>query len=151
MANGWSGWIVVDLARGRPVRLDRALGEEYFAATEPTGEPVTDKIADVGDDFDLTRDFRVRRSELDLNGHANHTVYFDWALETVPDDLATTHRPVGFDAEYLHSAMRGDVRCLGKKIADISPAPTTYAHSIVIPDSGALAAKLETIWVPIGA
>lgn len=147
-ASGWSGWIVVDLERGRPVRLDRALGGEYFAATEPTGEPVTDKLAAVGGGFDLSRDFRVRRSELDLNGHTNHTVYFDWAFETVPDDLAATHRPVGFDAEYLFSAMRGDVRCLSKKIADT---PVTYAHSVVVADSGVEAARLETIWAPFEA
>ncbi|MDL2264625.1 hypothetical protein LJC31_08240 [Synergistaceae bacterium OttesenSCG-928-I11] len=146
VANGWSGWIVVDLERGRPVRLDRALNDEYFAATEPTGEPVTDKLTAVGDDsapFDLSRDFRVRWSELDLNGHTNHTVYFDWALETVPDELTATHRPVGFDAEYLHSAMREDVQSLAKKISD---APLTYAHTIRIAKSGAEAARIETIW-----
>ncbi|MDR1885374.1 MAG: hypothetical protein LBQ56_03805, partial [Synergistaceae bacterium] len=86
IANAWSGWIVVDLKRGRPVRLDRALPDEYFRLAEPTGGDVDDPIETVGDHCCSERHFWVRRQELDLNGHTNHTVYFDWAVECVPDE-----------------------------------------------------------------
>jgi acyl-ACP thioesterase len=143
IAGAWSAWIVVDLNRGRPVRLDHALPDAYFAAVEPTGEPVTEELRAVGDDFDHERAFSVRRRELDLNGHANHTAYFDWATESIPDDAITGLSPVRFDAEFLASATRDDVTVRSKKRSDD---PITFDHAITA-SSGVLFAKLATTWV----
>lgn len=152
VADAWSSWIVVDLEKGRPVRLDRALPDSYFAATDPTGEPASDHVrfpdnADKNFDiFDQERTFRVRWQELDLNGHTNHTVYFEWAMETLPDGILGEKRPLQLDAEYLHSARREEVICRTKKISEDFSEPLTFAHSIIIKETGIEAARLETRW-----
>jgi acyl-ACP thioesterase len=143
VASAWSAWIVVDLERGRPVRLDRALPSSYFSAAEPTGEPVDGVIPAVSGDCDFEREFSVRRSELDLNGHTNHTVYFEWALESIPDDAIAGMSPSRFDAEFLSSVKREDVTARAKIIGR---EPIRFAHSIISKETGAEAARLSTEW-----
>jgi acyl-ACP thioesterase len=142
-ASAWSAWIVVDLERGRPVRLDKALPDSYFSAAEPTGEPADDVIPAVSGDCDFEREFSVRRSELDLNGHTNHTVYFDWALESIPDSVIAGLFPRRFDAEFLRSVKREDVTARSKIIGRD---PLRFAHSILFKKTGAEAARLFTEW-----
>ena len=148
IADAWSGWILVDLKRGKPVRLDRVLPEEYYRNAE---EVIPDSIGDVvapdapetSEAGESARSFRVRMSELDLNGHANHTVYFDWAMESVPDETALNLAPVRLDAEYLASVPRTGVTVRTRKI---SSSPPCFAHSVILSDSGLKAAKLTTMW-----
>ncbi|MDR1136676.1 MAG: hypothetical protein LBK91_00005 [Synergistaceae bacterium] len=144
VASAWSAWIVVDLESGRPVRLDRALPDAYFAVSEPTGEPVEEVIPAISGDCDFEREFSVRRSELDLNGHTNHTVYFDWALESVPDALITGLSPTRLDAEFLVSVKREEVTA---RVKTIGRNPLRFAHSILSKAAGAEAARLSTVWV----
>lgn len=143
VASAWSSWIVVDLERGRPVRLSRALPDAYFSAAEPTGEAVEDVIPEVSGICDFEKEFSVRRSELDLNGHANHTVYFDWALESIPDAVITGMSPSRFDAEFLVSARREDVTA---RTVITGREPLRLAHSIISKNTGTEAARLATEW-----
>lgn len=34
----------------------------------------------------------ARRSDVDMNGHINNVTYLAWALETMPNDVYSTHR-----------------------------------------------------------
>ena len=142
IADAWSAWIVVDLKRGRPIRLDRALPDTYFAMTEPTGEPVTEEITPIGNSFDYESAFGVRRRELDLNGHANHTVYFDWATENIPDDAIENLSIVRLDAEFISSVKRERVNVRTKKTLDH---PRSFSHEITAED-GAPAARVATVF-----
>jgi medium-chain acyl-[acyl-carrier-protein] hydrolase len=140
--DAWSAWIVVDLKRGRPIRLDRVLPDSYFAMTEPTGEPVTEEIMPIGDSFDYENVLQVRRRERDLNGHANHTAYFDWALENIPEEAISGLYPVRLDAEFLSSVKRERVTVRTKKLSDN---PISYSHEITAED-GSPSAKISTIF-----
>jgi acyl-ACP thioesterase len=143
VASAWSAWIVVDLERGRPVRLDRSLPGAYFSSADPTGEPVEDAIPAISEDFGFEREFSVRRSELDLNGHANHTAYFDWALESIPDAAIKGLSPARLDAEFLASVKRENVIARARIIARNPPC---FAHSILFKETGTEAARLATTW-----
>ena len=142
IADAWSAWIVVDLKRGRPIRLDRALPDAYFTMTEPTGEPVTEEIPQIRNSFDYESEFIVRRNELDLNGHANHTAYFDWAMENIPDDAIKGLSLVRLDAEFLSSVKRERVKVRTKKTCG---RPGNFIHEITAED-GAPAARAETVF-----
>ncbi|MDR3281017.1 MAG: hypothetical protein LBT23_10935 [Synergistaceae bacterium] len=143
IASAWSSWIVVDLKKGRPVRLDRALPDAYFKVSEPTGEPISGDVPGIEGEPDFERRFDARRSELDLNGHTNHTVYFEWALESIPDEEIAGFYPTTFDAEFLVSVKREQVSAVTKKTGEN---PLRYSHSILINETGALSARLETVW-----
>ncbi|MDR1516436.1 MAG: hypothetical protein LBS45_12155 [Synergistaceae bacterium] len=147
IANAWSGWIVVDLKRGKPIRLDRILPAEYYDSAGNVEQDEIDQIerqdAKENSSPRYSRDFRVRLRELDLNGHTNHTVYFDWAAETVPDEISLNFAPTQLDAEFLASVPRADVTVSGHKISD---SPIRFAHSVTLNGSGLEAARLVTKW-----
>ncbi|MDR3165566.1 MAG: hypothetical protein LBU13_08305 [Synergistaceae bacterium] len=143
IADAWSAWIVLDLTKMRPVRLDRALPHAYFDATDPTGEPIDDKLPETNDGWDYEKIFEVRRRELDLNGHANHTAYLDWALESIPDESVSGYFPARFDAEYLSSARRERVVIRTKKTC---AEPLTFRHRIFAQASNAETARIVTEW-----
>jgi acyl-ACP thioesterase len=143
IARAWSGWVVIDLARSRPVRLDRAMPAEYYDNATSAGPGAIEDVERAADGFDCEKTFGVRWSELDLNGHTNHTVCFDWAVESLPDNVARSRPPVLFDAEYIASVPRGDVTVMTKKI---SSSPLKFAHSIILSGSGTEAAHLSTSW-----
>jgi acyl-ACP thioesterase len=141
-AEAWSGWVVLDLKRLRPMRLDHALPKEYYDNATSAGIAGIEGV-EAAEDFDFERTFSVRWCELDLNGHTNHTVYFDWAVESLPDDVVRECAPVRFDAEYIASVPRSGVTVRTKKISD---SPLKFVHSILLSASGALAARLSTTW-----
>jgi acyl-ACP thioesterase len=148
IADAWSGWIAVDLERGKPVRLDRVLPAGYYdnAGSVEQGEiEDIERIVAGGADNSprASRGFRVRLRELDLNGHTNHTVYFDWAIETVPDEISLNFTPTRLDAEFLASVPRTDVTVNCHKISD---SPIRFAHSVTRNDSGQVSALLATEW-----
>lgn len=142
-ADGWSAWILLDISRGRPVRLDRGLPPQFFENTDQTSPgPADRKLADIqGADFTST--FGIRRCEIDMNGHVNHTIYFTWAIETIPHGETEGLKPTKLDAEYFHPALTGEVEC---RAVLISSEPRTYAHSIVIKETGDEAARIVTVW-----
>ena len=145
VADAWSGWIAVDLKRGRPVRLDRVLPAKYYDNAEkvsPDSIGDVERLDDAGT-AENERAFRVRLSELDLNGHTNHTVCFDWAIESTPDETALNLSPVQLDAEYLAPVPRADVTIRTREISD---SPVCFAHSVILDDSGSEAAKIAIKW-----
>jgi acyl-ACP thioesterase len=143
IAKAWSGWIVIDLARGRPVRLDRALPAEYYDNASSAEPGAIEDVERAADALGSEKTFAVRWSELDLNGHTNHTVYFDWAVESLPDDIVRGRPPALFDAEYVASVPKGAVTV---RTREISSSPLKFAHSIILNASGAEAARLSTSW-----
>jgi acyl-ACP thioesterase len=150
VADAWSGWVVLDLKRGRPTRLDRALPKEYYDNAGQNGQKVPGEIDGIEtvSGFDTEKQFRVRWHELDLNGHTNHTVYFDWAMESLPDGTLLNYEPSLLDAEYLASAPRTEVTVRTQKISD---SPLKFAHSILLSDSGVESARLATTWRKLGS
>lgn len=146
VAHAWSSWVLFDRKRERPTRLDRAAPREYYDMAEPTEFVECADLVQLGENFDLEKKFQVRWQELDVNGHTNHTVYCNWALETVPDDLPRSHLPTEIDAAFLWPAMREEVIVRTKKTGD---QPLQFAHAILLKGSGKEAARLTSTWAKV--
>ena len=102
-----------------------------------------DDIETSDGDCETERFFHVRRNELDLNGHTNHTVCFEWAIESIPDPTCDDYKPMELDAEYLAPIKRTRVAVRTKKICQ---SPLKFAHTITAEDTGAISARLVTAW-----
>lgn len=139
LASAWSSWILLDVARAKPVRLSRGLPEIYFASAEPTGERHDAHLPDVAA-HEHEASFDVRGAELDINGHTNNTVFLEWAAETLPAEQ--TERGASLlEIEYLLPVARGRVVCRAQRIG-----ASSFAHAIVIASTGELAARAVTEW-----
>jgi acyl-ACP thioesterase len=141
-----SSWAVLNLTSRRPVRLQDCLPEYPLNARRAIDDDFGSlpQFPDTPDDSFRELLFPVRRSDQDSNQHVNNTVYTDWALEAVPDDVAAGHLhslEVSFRAEALY----GDSilsQCSVKK----SGGDTECLHRIVNSLDKRELARLRTRW-----
>ncbi len=81
-----SHWVYIDTKRRRPKRIEPdmftgyGIMEETPALTLPPALPPPEQTMD-------EREFSVRMSDIDHNGHVNNLRYVEWALEALPEDL----------------------------------------------------------------
>lgn len=109
VASAWTSWILIDTARGRPLRLDRHTTEVYTREACPMdGDAPSFPVVE---EFAYDTFFPVRRWDLDRNAHVNNAVYFSWAVESAPDAVAAEYELRKVEAEYLKPVeKKGDVR-----------------------------------------
>ncbi len=143
VASADTSWILIELEKGRPLRLDRHSTPLYVEESRPM-EAKFPPIPTL-DEWDYERPFSVRRWDLDRNNHVNNAVYFSWAAESVPGKTAAEADLVRAEAEYLRPTEgRGDivVRTARRKFED---GVEEYIHSIIGPD-GDEKARFITSW-----
>ena len=104
----WAGastsWALLKIATRRPVRLEEHLPpyplvarravEDDFAGLPAFPDAATAEMV-----------FRVLRGDLDINHHVNNTVFAGWAVEAVPDWIATgalAELEIAFRSEALY-------------------------------------------------
>ena len=145
LAVATSSWAVLDLGNRRPVRL----------ADHLPGYPLLPRRA-LEDDFaPLPRPaegaselpFRVRRSDLDLNRHVNNVVYAEWALETIPSEVAEGFRLAELEIAFRAEALCGDwimARCAPMEGC---PAPC-FVHQLMNEKDGRELTRLVSRWEP---
>jgi len=142
LGRGTSAWLVVDLARRRPVRLPASL---EAVPAPPRGPVLPDgfgELPPVGPDAGAARRFEVRWSECDLNRHANQAAYVRWAVDTLPEDVLETSRPAAIAIEFRGEARLGEtVDSRWRRGAD-----GAIVHGIAAADGRELA-RLTTRWV----
>jgi len=141
-----SSWAVLDLASRRPVRLQECLPEYPLTSRRAVDDDFASlpQLPDAPDDAFQELPFLVRRSDQDSNHHVNNTVYTDWALEAVPDDVASDHLQsleVAFRAEALYGQ-----RILSQCVVNRSGTQSECLHRIVDSRDRRELARLRTRW-----
>lgn len=95
-----STWLVVDVARRRPVRIP-AFVSEIVAPERPRAlEDSAEKIPAPGGAVEVAR-VVARRSDCDLNGHVNNARYAEWLPEGWPEDVWLHRRLAGLDLAFI--------------------------------------------------
>ncbi len=143
MAVATSSWMLLDLERKRPVKLDdlksvplmeeRALYDEF--------QPLQ-KLEQAENE---TR-FRVRLADLDVNKHVNNVIFVEWALETAPNDILWHYAPVEIEIGYRSEVFYGDVIISRSQILEEGKSPK-LVHQLVREKDGKEIAVLHTKWV----
>lgn len=140
-ASTW--WVLLDLNKMRPMRLDRS---ELYKGTfdRVLSEPPPEvKIPPVGSP-QLEESWKVRWQDLDVNGHTNHAVYFGWALDTVPPEVPANMTTMLAEGEFLHPILRTTVLARTEEIN--SESGRTFLHSLQTPDGSLVYARLKSGW-----
>jgi acyl-ACP thioesterase len=140
-----SSWALIDLERRRPVRL----------ADHLSRYPLIERRA-LEDDFptlpvpaqvDLELPFRVRYGDLDVNGHVNNTVYADWAMETVPAEIARNWLVESLEIGFRAEAFYGDRVLVRTQALDVGE-KAVFVHQLVSDRDGRELTRLRTSWRP---
>jgi acyl-ACP thioesterase len=147
MARATSSWALLSTETRRPVPLEgnlppfsvdprRAVEDDFASLPELEGG-------------DFVRRFDVLRRDLDMNGHVNNAVYAEWALETVPQQLAAGSRIAELEIGFRAEALYGDTvvsRCSGS-----GGEGNTFVHQVRGGADDRELARLCTRWAPFDA
>ncbi|MBK5274531.1 MAG: acyl-ACP thioesterase [Desulfuromonadales bacterium] len=141
-----SSWAVLNLASRRPVTLPECLPEYPLTAQRAVDDDFASlpNFPDPPGETFSEHPFRVRRSDQDSNQHVNNTVYTDWALEAVPDDLAAGHLQ-SLEVSYRAEALYGE-RILSRCVVTRSGNDAECIHQILNSRDKRELARLRTRW-----
>jgi len=136
---GWihTDWVLVD-RRGTLARIPPEIDAAF-------PNPIADfqvgrvELAEVASQPAVEHSFRVRRHELDPNGHVNNAAYVDWLEESIPDESVVRHVPRRYRLEYAAAAGPGD-----ELIATAWPDGSSWSQRLRLGTGGELVrARLE--------
>jgi acyl-ACP thioesterase len=105
---------------------------EPFPSLEPSGDPI------------LVTEFRVRRSDLDLNYHVNNVHYIEWLGEAVPEVLWRDADVSELDVEYKRAVKFGDI----VTISTYAAGENRYIHRMGVAGQAGDVLRARTVWKP---
>lgn len=143
VARATTAWVVLDLARRRPVRIAdvlpdyplvprRALEDDFRSLPRPAAA-----VREVR--------FTARNSDLDMNRHVNNAVYVGWALDSSPEESTAVQGPVEIEVGFRAEALAGDT-VIARCAPEPDAAPGSILHEIVREQDGKELARLRTRW-----
>ena len=137
-----SQWVFVDMARRRPARIREEIFRKYGILEDVDTLPTPDPI-DAPARVDVTREFHVRKSDIDVNRHVNNIRYVDWSFDALPEDIAlgaTLRRLRIHYRKEVHYGEEVNVRTEMRAGAE----HTVAVHGVYVADE--LRCSLESTW-----
>ncbi len=106
MGRASAHWLTIDHNTRRPTRIPFPDDPSYFRHeghldTDPMKLPPRD-------DLQKQAEFRVRTSDLDMNGHVNNTRFSQWILDSLPQELHSRFHLRSYQVNFLAEARPGD-------------------------------------------
>lgn len=105
-----TSWLLIDLARGRPVKSKPNLPQIFINDGE-SNPNVSSEFVSLPKEMEglcSEKIFEVRAHDLDSNDHVNNAVYIEWAVESVMECEPLEKNIRGWDVNYRKSAHLGD-------------------------------------------
>jgi acyl-ACP thioesterase len=145
---GWAStlWLVMDLERRRPVRLPAEVVERLTKlGLAPDPVRPAELIPPVRPTEELA--FAVRRSDVDLAGHANNTSVVEWVVEAVRDEVWENSDLARLEVQFLAECRRGQtVRSRSRPVGGEDP--HEVRHQLTRQEDGAEVARARSLWCP---
>jgi len=141
---GTSAWVILDMVRRRPARLDNlALDFEPAAGRMIDDEfrslPAIQAMPGSGESF------TVRPEDIDVNDHVNNLVYLDWARRMLPPGSGKGPGVLELEVAFLAEARRGD-RVRGVSQASGPEREPVIIQSLSLESSGRELTRLRWRW-----
>jgi acyl-ACP thioesterase len=137
-------WLILDLARRRPVRIPPAVAEPLSKLGLGDRPMRPDDLAPP-DEVVRELAFAIRRSDLDSAGHANNTSFVEWAIEAVPDELWNGCHLARLEIAFLAECHRGQT-VVSRAGTLPDTAPRSMLHQLVRREDGREVGRARTSW-----
>jgi medium-chain acyl-[acyl-carrier-protein] hydrolase len=137
-----SHWFILDVAKRRPVQPEEVVAPSMLKEVDHVLPVAHDKLPGLETWQDEVR-LPVRYQDIDMNQHANHTSYLDWAVEALPEEIWRGRRLVEYDVQYLGEGRRGDV-----VLSRMAPAGEdgAFHHALHREEDGKELGRVRTRW-----
>jgi medium-chain acyl-[acyl-carrier-protein] hydrolase len=155
-----SGWLMIDIRKRRPLRPESYPDWKRFLHPERTIAHTFGKLPELADHGapSETQEFRVRFSDVDINGHANYLSYIDWVLEAIPPATRDEQKIAEMEVHFLREVNFGEeLFSRSQRIGDgrISPirgsaseatSGRQFLHGLVRKQDGVELVRARTVW-----
>lgn len=139
-----TGWILLDLARRRPLRPPSEIDEVARLGPGRSLEDPFDHLPELAADDTCEVATTVPWSAIDVNGHANNVRLIEWLLAATPARPGLTHVPAALEVEF-----RNEARCsepMRALCAVDSANSEVLLHSLRRAEDGLEVARGRTQW-----
>jgi len=144
-----SQWLMVDLRRGRAVKIPDVFPNPFPCDAQRVIPHPLPNLEPAGPEVHRA-EFPVRLADLDINQHVNSLRYLDWIIEAVPDRLWATHGVGALQVEYRRQSAYGDTVVATTHRAPAAAAETApvFHHVLRSAADGAVLVRARTLRVP---
>ncbi len=143
VASGLSYWLLINPQTRRLAR-DAAVIRSYEGHVEAgTIEHVIEK-SPPREKWSARRELDVRYADIDVNNHANNTIYVEWVLESIPLDLLRSGAVQTFDISFLYETTYGQRVISESCPTDRAADRISYVHRLSV--DGRDVARARTWW-----
>ena len=132
-----SKWVLIDVKIGRIAKIEDELIAKYLPEDKSVFNIVElDKLTEPKN-YISTKDFVIRKSDIDVNNHVNNLFYLDMALEAFPGDSNEFNSCSEFEIYYKHQIRLDDKVSLhysndiGENCVSIKSNNGEVLHSII--------------------
>lgn len=137
-----SRWIFFNIARRRPARIPAEVGSAYGIDPDRVLDDPFEDLASC-EEADYSKEFEVRKSDIDTNGHVNNARYVEWLMEVLPDRIYNTSNLRSLEIIYKKE-VGGKSILLSQCKCDEQD--HIFRHSILNKQDHAELAIAKTIW-----
>jgi len=140
-ARASSIWMLLNMENGRPILLQPVLDGRHISRTTPGIPSAFPPLPRTGDVF-FRKEFPVRLSDIDLNGHVNNIHYVEWLTESVPEEVWRSSSVRELQVEYKRQVRYGSVVSVEtSRLGD-----GQYRHVLTASDRAAEVMVARSVW-----
>lgn len=137
--------ILIDFEKRRPMKISPEQGEIYGIEGELSEVPPLDDIKEIENE-EFIKDYPVRYSDIDSNGHVNNVRYMEMAMDTLPRYILNEYRLFNIKILFKKETTDGDTLHISSEIINDTNNEITTIHKITSNNTGKLLTKLQFIW-----
>jgi len=136
--------ILIDFEKRRPMRISSNQSEIYGLNGELDEVPTLDDIPKIQKE-DYIKDYPVRYSDIDSNGHVNNVKYMEMAIDTLPRSILNEYKLFNIKVLFKKETTDGDTLHISSEVIYNEDSNITTIHNIKS-NNGNLLTKLQFIW-----
>lgn len=152
LAEATSSWIVIDIETRKPLRNPQAAGGWNCVSYRDVlpGRGIG-RIRPVSSEEQSEQFFRIRASDIDVNGHVNNVNYLEWALESMNIDAVAGQDLYDLEAEFLAESLFGDGVTAESRRDRTASEEQAYYHQVERASDQRCTLRARTLWKPSDA
>lgn len=136
--------ILIDFEKRRPMRISPVQSEIYRLDGELDEAPPLDDIPKIQKE-DYIKDYPVRYSDIDSNGHVNNVKYMEMAIDTLPRSILNEYKLYNIKVLFKKETTDGDTLHISSEVINNDSDNIITIHNITS-NNGTLLTNLQFIW-----
>ncbi len=144
-AAGVSTWLLIDVARRRPVRMPTEVSDIPIPK-RPRAHLPDDLPSEPLDAYLKEGNRSARSADIDINGHVNNVRYVEWLTDEIPASIRENYRLSNLDLRFKSESVEGDSLAVMTKYPSSPSEPCVVTSTIRHAGTKRVAVLANMVW-----